>query len=126
MRLKRIGLDLINAEAANDARRALFRGRIARRDLITFCFHMEQMTGSGLPLLEGLWRSCATAWSRRFREVVGSMIEAIEGGKTLSEALEDHPAVFDRIFVSLTRAGEQTGQLPEVLKRIGDTLAVAG
>lgn len=122
MRLKRIGLDLINAEAANDARRALFRGRIARRDLITFCFHMEQMTGSGLPLLEGLEELRDSLESRRFREVVGSMIEAIEGGKTLSEALEDHPAVFDRIFVSLTRAGEQTGQLPEVLKRIGDTL----
>ncbi|MBL8382419.1 MAG: type II secretion system F family protein [Burkholderiales bacterium] len=123
LRLKRIGLDLINAELAADTRRALFgSNRITRRDLITFCFHLEQMTGSGLPLLEGLTELRDSMDSQRFREVIGSMIEAIEGGKTLSEALADHPAVFDRIFVSLTRAGESTGRLTEVLQRIADSL----
>ncbi len=123
MRLKRIGLDLINAELANDARRALFGAtRITRRDLITFCFHLEQMTSSGLPLLEGLSELRDSVESQRFREVIGSMIESIEGGKTMSEALADHPAVFSDVFVSLTRAGERTGQLPEVLRRIADML----
>ena len=123
LRLKRIGLDLINAEPSNDARHALFGGsRITRRDLITFCFHLEQMTGSGLPLLDGLAELRDSLDSQRFREVVGSMIEAIEGGKTLSQALADHPAVFDNIFISLTRAGESTGQLAEVLRRIAETL----
>lgn len=123
MRLKRIGLDLINAELANDARRALFGGsRITRRDLITFCFHLEQMTSSGLPLLEGLTELRDSVESQRFREVIGSMIESIEGGKTMSEALADHPTVFSSVFTSLTRAGERTGQLPEVLRRIADML----
>ena len=123
MRLKRIGLDLINAELANDAQRALFGGgRVTRRDLITFCFHLEQMTSSGLPLLEGLTELRDSVESQRFREVIGSMIESIEGGKTMSEALADHPAVFSDVFISLTRAGERTGQLPEVLRRIADML----
>lgn len=123
LRLKRIGLDLINAAPAQASKGSLFsRNRVSRRDLITFCFHLEQMTSSGLPLLEGLTELRDSMDSRRFREVIGSIIEAIEGGKTLSETLEDHPQVFDQIFVSLTRAGERTGQLPEVLKRIGDTL----
>jgi type IV pilus assembly protein PilC len=123
LRLKRIGLDLIDAEAVTDTRPMLFGGgRISRRDLITFCFHLEQMTGSGLPLLEGLTELRDSMDSQRFREVIGSMIEAIEGGKTLSQALEAHPAVFNEVFVSLTRAGEQTGQLTEVLRRISDAL----
>ena len=123
LRLRRIGLDLINAEVADNTRRALLGGtRITRRDLITFCFHLEQMLGSGLPLLEGLTELRDSMDSQRFREVIGSMIEAIEGGKTLSESLADHPTVFDQIFVSLTRAGEQTGQLAEVLRRISDAL----
>ena len=123
MRLKRIGLDLIAAEPADDTQRSMFGGaKITRRDLITFCFHLEQMVESGLPLLEGLIELRDSLDSQRFREVVGSMIEAIEGGKTLSQSLEDHPLVFNQIFVSLTRAGERTGQLPEVLRRIADML----
>ncbi|MFN0163331.1 MAG: type II secretion system F family protein [Burkholderiales bacterium] len=123
LRLKRIGLDLINAVPAAEERRSLFGGgRISRRDLITFCFHLEQMTSTGLPLLEGLSELRDSVESQRFREVIGTMIEAIQGGKVLSQALEDHPRVFDEIFVSLVRAGEQTGQLGEVLKRISEML----
>jgi len=40
----------------------------------------------------------------------------------MSEALADHPTVFSDVFISLTRAGERTGQLPEVLRRIADML----
>ena len=123
LRLKRIGLDLIDAAPSDQTQRPLFGGgRITRRDLINFCFHLEQMTGSGLPLLEGLAELRDSVDSRRFREVIGSMIEAIEGGKTLSQALEDHPEVFNQVFISLTRAGERTGQLPEILQRIADML----
>ncbi|HNN47251.1 MAG TPA: type II secretion system F family protein, partial [Azospira sp.] len=58
----------------------------------------------------------------RFREVIAGTIESIEGGQTLSEAMAQHPGVFDKVFVSLVRAGESTGRLPEVLKNIIDSL----
>jgi type IV pilus assembly protein PilC len=123
LRLRRIGLDLINANIADNSRRAFLGStRITRRDLITFCFHLEQMLTSGLPLLEGLTELRDGMDSPRFREVIGSMIQSIEGGKTLSESLADHPAVFDKIFISLTKAGETTGQLAEVLRRISEAL----
>lgn len=123
MRLKRIGLDLINGQPADLTRRSLFgAGRITRQDLITFCFHLEQMVSTGLPLLEGLGELRDSVDSQRFREIIGTMIESIEGGKTLSQALEEHPAVFNEVFVSLTRAGERTGKLGEVLRRIADML----
>lgn len=123
MRLKRIGLDLVDAAPAGAEKPSVFASRrISRRDLITFCFHMEQMTSAGLPLLDGLTELRDSMESRRFREVIGTIIESIEGGKTLSEAMAAHAHVFDQIFVSLVRAGERTGQLPEVLKRIGETL----
>ena len=123
MRLKRIGLDLINGQPADLSRRSLFgAGRITRQDLITFCFHLEQMVSTGLPLLEGLGELRDSVDSQRFREIIGTMIESIEGGKTLSQSLEEHPAVFNEVFVSLTRAGERTGKLGEVLRRIADML----
>lgn len=121
-RLARIGLDLITAESANKPSGGLLRAKVSRQDLITFCFQMEQLVGAGVPLLEGLTELRDSTESARFREVMGSLIEAIEGGQSLSQALAGQPQVFSQIFVSLVGAGERTGQLVEVLRRLADTL----
>ena len=44
--------------------------------------------------------------------------------RQFSEAMSRHPRVFDTIFVSLIRAGEQSGQLPEVFKSLADNINV--
>lgn len=121
-RLSRIGLDLLTAQAASQRAAALFRGKVSRADLITFCFQLEQLAGAGVPLLDGITELRDSTESARFREVLGTIIEAIEGGQTLSQALEAQPAVFNQVFVSLVAAGEKTGQLVEVLRRLSDTL----
>ena len=46
------------------------------------------------------------------------MIESIEGGKALSDALGEHPSVFDGVFVNLVKSGEDTGTLPDVLANL--------
>ncbi len=46
-----------------------------------------------------------------FKDVLGNVIDAIEGGSTLSQALELHPELFDRVFISLIRVGEESGRL---------------
>src|SRR5205823_12082367 len=58
----------------------------------------------------------------RFREVVSGLIESIEGGRNLSQALAEYPEVYGRVFVSLVRSGEQTGKLPEVLRSLSESL----
>jgi hypothetical protein len=58
----------------------------------------------------------------RFREIIAGMIESIEGGKTLSQALAEHPQTFDEVMVSLIRAGEETGALPQVLNNLLESL----
>ena len=121
-RLSRIGLDLLTAQAASQRAAGLFRGNVTRADLITFCFQLEQLAGAGVPLLDGITELRDSTESARFREVLGTIIEAIEGGQTLSQALEAQPAVFNQVFVSLVAAGEKTGQLVEVLRRLSDTL----
>ncbi len=121
MRLKRMDLDFING---NEVRQGgLFRGsKIPKPELINFCFHMEQLTRAGVPILEGLTDLRDSIYHPRFREVITSMIEAIEGGRTLSQAMDEHPKVFDKVFSSLVRAGEDTGNLPAVLKSLTESL----
>lgn len=120
LRLKRMGLDLITGKPASN-RMAIGAG-VPRRELINLFFNLEQLSRSGVPLLECLSDLRDTVMDPRFRQVLASMIEAIEGGKRLSQAMGEHPISFDRVFVSLVKAGEESGRLPEVFRHLTETL----
>jgi type IV pilus assembly protein PilC len=121
-RLSRMGLDLITGAPSAQRSRLMGGRRIPRQDLINFCFHLEQLAGAGVPVIEGLVDLRESVENPRFREVVSALIESIEGGRSLSQALAEFPEVFSKVFVSLVRAGEQTGKLAEVLRSLSDSL----
>ncbi|MEM7468640.1 MAG: type II secretion system F family protein [Pseudomonadota bacterium] len=122
VRLSRLGLDLVNyREIKSKTKNVTGRG-IKRTDLITFCFHLEHLVRAGVPIIEGLTDLRDTIDNKRLREVTAAMIESIEGGKNLSGAMEDFPFVFNKVFVSLISAGEQSGQLGLVLEKIIENL----
>jgi type IV pilus assembly protein PilC len=120
-RLSRMDLDLISGAPSRHKTRFL-GGGIARQDLINFCFHLEQLASAGVPVTEGLTDLRESVENPRFREVVAGLVESIEGGRSLSQALAEFPEVFGKVFVSLVRSGEQTGKLSEVLKSLTETL----
>ncbi len=121
-RLSRMGLDLVTGAPSSQTSRLIGGGKVSRQDLINFCFHLEQLTVAGVPVVEGLLDLRDSVENPRFREVVSGMIETIEGGRNLSQALGEYPEVFGKVFVSLVRSGEQTGKLPEVLKSLTESL----
>jgi type IV pilus assembly protein PilC len=122
LRLKRMDLDLIDYKEQAAKSISLGRVKVSRKDLINFCFHMEQMTAGGVPILEGLSDLRDGAENLRFRGVMADLIENIEGGSQLSEAMERYPMIFDRTFTSLITAGEKTGRISEVFKSLGDSI----
>ena len=123
LRLGRMGLDLVDYTVTRTRTLALGRRKVTRADIINFCFHMEQMTGAGVPILEGLGDLRDSMEQHpRFREIITSLIESIEAGRQLSEALQAHPEVFDRTFTSLVHAGEQSGRITDVFKNLADSL----
>ena len=95
---------------------------VKRKDLIGFCFHMEQMTRAGLPILEALSDLRDSVENPVFKEVIANLITSVEVGKTLSQAMSDYPHVFDDVFVSLIAVGEESGELPEVLLKLTESL----
>ena len=121
MRLKRMELDLISGKAV-EHHNLFGASKIPRRELINFCFHLDQLTRSGVAILEGLSDLRDSIENPRFREVIAGMIENIEGGQTLSQAMASYPNVFSQVFVNLIRAGESSGQLPEVLHSLTESL----
>lgn len=122
LRLRRMGLDLITCKQVDKKRSSLGAGAITRQDLVNFCFDMEQMVRSGIPILDGLRDMRDTIDSPRFREVLTVMTEDMEAGNVLSQCMATHSDVFDRVFISLIRAGERSGQLPEVFQNLAETI----
>jgi type IV pilus assembly protein PilC len=121
-RLARMGLDLVNGAPSRGRSRLIGGARVSRQELINFCFHLEQLSSAGVPVVDGLMDLRESMDNARFREVVSGMIEAIEGGRSLSQALAEFPEVFGKVFVSLVRSGEQTGKLSDVLKSLTESL----
>lgn len=121
LRLKRMEMDFINGHPVKGGGH-LGQQAIPRRELINFCFHLEQLTRAGVPILSGLTDLRDSTEHARFREVVAGLVESIEGGRNLSEAVAEYPAVFNGVFCALLRAGETSGNLPHVLREISENL----
>jgi len=122
MRLQRMGLDLVNFREVTVRGMGGSRVRVDRRELINFCFHLEQLISAGVPILEGLADLRDSVEDKRLCEIIAGMVESIEGGSTLSQAMAVYPHVFDTIFVSLVRAGEASGRVGLVLQKITESL----
>jgi type IV pilus assembly protein PilC len=120
LRLKRMGLDLVVGGPTKRSTRGMWQ--VKRGDLINFCFQLEQMTSAGVTLVDGLADLRDSLENPRFREVVGGLIEAIQGGQNLSGALGNYPQVFQPVFRALVKAGEDTGRLPDVLRSLTESL----
>ncbi len=121
LRLRRLGLDLVTYESVRRIV-AMRTRRVTRIELITFCFHLSQLLKAGVNIIEALTDLRDTVDNPGFRQVVAGIIEDIEGGQKLSDAMSNHPYVFDAVFVALVRAGEQSGQLNEVLDELSENL----
>lgn len=117
LRLRRMGITLIRARQAS--REGFFnRWKASRRDLISFCFHMQQIARANAPLLDGLKDLINSTENSRFRDLLTLVADDLEGGKLLSEALATHPKAFDRVFIALVRAAEKSDQMETVFARL--------
>lgn len=122
-RLGSMGFDLLSYKEQSRASKNTFRSKsISRRELINFTFHIEQLIKSGVPLIDSLKDIRDSIEYSHFTDVLQTVIDDIEGGKTLSLALADHPVIFDKVYVTLVRVGEETGQLADVLKDLAETI----
>ena len=122
LRLRRMGLDLVTFREAGKRARLLGGPSASLQDLIMFCFQLEQLTRAGVPILEGLADLRDSTPNPAFREVIGQLVSSVEGGLMMSQAMAQHPKVFSHVFVSLVKAGEQTGKLAEVFENLAATL----
>ncbi len=99
--------------------------RVKTKQLTTFTRQLATLVDAGLPLLRGLRVLQKQEKNPILRSTLGELALSIEGGSTFSEALAQHPKVFNRLFVSMVKAGELGGVLEVVLNRLAEFMEKA-
>ncbi len=89
--------------------------RLNRRDLALFTMHLATVMKSGLSLSLGLGHSIEEGSNKRIEAVGRAILQRVEQGKMLSEAMADLPLAFPPYYVNLVKAGETVGQVDQVL-----------
>ncbi|MZH02796.1 MAG: type II secretion system F family protein, partial [Nitrospinae bacterium] len=92
--------------------------KVPKKDLVLFTRQMSTLFNAGIPVLGILVALQEQAGSPKFKKIIQQMQDDIQGGLSLSEAMEKHPTVFDELYVSMIEAGEAGGVMDDLLKRL--------
>ncbi len=101
------------------------KSRIRGSDLSTFTRQFATMIGAGLPIMQALTTLQEQISRERFKEIISQVSDSVQSGKTLAEALGQHPKVFNALYVHMIEAGEMGGMLDTILIRLATYLEKA-
>jgi type IV pilus assembly protein PilC len=104
---------------------AFLRPRVKAKDLMVVTRQLATLVDAGLPLLRGLRVLLRQTKNNALRESLEAMGQSVESGSTFSEALAQHPRVFDHLYVNMVRAGEAGGVIEVVLARLAEFMEKA-
>ena len=102
-----------------------FFGGVKEDDKISFANNLGSMIEAGLPVSRALDVIERQSKNKKFKYIVKDINTSLKKGKTLSSGLEVYPKVFSNIFVSMVRAGEESGNLSDSLKLVSTQLGKA-
>lgn len=118
-KLNRDGLQVLKIEEGDDGL-SLFPKRVRKSDIIYTTTQLAIMVDTGINLATALQGLIDQEDNATLRKLLVELKGDVEAGEAFSDALARHPKYFDRTFVSLIRASEQTGSLAEMLDHIAN------
>jgi len=103
------------------SRGALFqisKAKVKLDDLVIFSRQLATMIDAGIPLVQSLGILSEQIDNKAFQGIVMTVRQDIEAGMNFCDALSKHPQVFSELFINMSKAGEASGMLDEVLDRL--------
>ncbi len=97
-------------------------GGVSGKFLLSFTQELSTLIKAGLPLDRCLSIISEVTDHERLRKVADEVLKDVRGGKSLSDAFAKHPAVFNKLYISMVKAGEAGGVLDVVFERLADFL----
>ena len=116
-------LSLQQKAAASKSRKKTWT--VKETDLVLFTRQLSTMIEAGISLVQALtalYDQCDPKRQKNLREIISDVTTRVQGGETFHESIAKHPRVFDRLFVSMVKAGEHGGLLAEILDRLAGFL----
>ena len=95
-----------------------FGAKVSQNDVTVMTRQLATLIVAGLPLLRALELITKQERNPAFKVILSNVVDSVSQGNNLSEALQAHPKVFDKLFVNMVRAGEAGGVLDKVLDRL--------
>jgi len=99
-----------------------FGKRIKRKEITAFTREMSALLGAAIPIPQALDSLGEEEENPALREVVLKISDSVRKGAALSAALEEHPRLFNNLYVSMVRVGEEAGVLPKVMADLANLL----
>lgn len=95
-----------------------FTRRVRLGDMAMLNVQLAKMVQVGIPLVTALDTLARQVESPRMRELMADLARTVEAGSSYSDALSRHPGAFPSLVVNMVRAGEASGRLEEILRRL--------
>ena len=105
-------------QAAPKKRGPLFKGGVKTADIVTFTTQLSTLQDAGLPIVRSLKILEEQQKPGRLKDELEAISEEVEQGSTFSEALSKYPKSFNKLYISMVKAGEAGGVLDVILRRL--------
>ncbi len=119
--LKKSGYIVLKVEEEVDGSMAagIFSDRTAKKATVFFTQELGILLDSGISLDKSLKILSDAQENKKFKAMILDILEELKSGKSLADSLSIFPNIFPSVYVSMVRAGEESGVLPQVLERLG-------
>src|SRR4029077_17530449 len=119
------GLMVLSLQKKAASRSGTKSWTVKETDIVLATRQLSTMIEAGISLVQALtalYEQCDTKRQKGLRAVISDVTSRVQGGETFNESIAKHPRVFDRLFVSMVKAGEHGGLLAEILDRLAGFL----
>ena len=117
-RISEVAIQSEKKAAAKKQRKPMFGTGVTSENVTIFSRQLATLFKAGLPLLRSLEVIGRQEKNPYFKDIVDNLADAVRTGNKFSDGLQQHPKVFDKLYVNMARAGEAGGVLDVVLDRL--------
>ena len=117
-RISEVAIQSEKKAAANKQRKPMFGTGVTSENVTIFSRQLATLLKAGLPLLRSLEVIGRQEKNPYFKDIVDNLADAVRTGNKFSDGLQQHPKVFDKLYINMARAGEAGGVLDVVLDRL--------
>jgi type IV pilus assembly protein PilC len=97
-------------------------GKVSLSELVVFTRQLATMIDAGIAIVQALQALAEQTPNKVMRDVISDVCSRVQSGESYSEALQKHPKVFNRLYVSMISAGEKGGMIAEIMARLATYL----